>query len=91
MIGALVVILNVTASYMHIILTADTVARYLGYEISLFVVPPIFGALVGVAGAGLIQGSLKQNVIKYWWLPTLGIAMTMAPICLVIWAMSQAH
>jgi len=89
-VAIIVTFINITASGVHLTQSADTLARYFGYEVSLFVVPPLFGIFTGIVGI-LITGGFKKNFVRHWWLPTLGALSALTPVGFVMWAMSQPH
>jgi len=82
-----VIVASITVSYFHMVYTADSIASFAGYFISLAILPAIVGALIGSIGVSTLEKNIK-GIKTYWWVPAIGSIASLVPVTYVLFMMS---
>ncbi len=78
------IITNIIFSYLHIIYTADKVAKLVGHIVSVGILPFFVGGVLGCVTIIF----LNKN---FWWLPVICAFVTLIPLIHFIWLMSSPN
>jgi len=87
-ISFVVIITSFVISYYHALYTGDTVADYVGYFVSMAIVPSFFGGAIGYSALLIINTDVNKNIKKYLWLPAIGVVTSLVPTLIFIIGMS---
>lgn len=88
-VAAGVVLVSMAFTAWHLRYTADDLAAFTGYFVSVGVVPAVFGALVGLAGCAVLARGVIPSLSSYWWVAVVGALAAIGEVLLVIWRMSS--
>lgn len=75
-------------TYFHMMLWADTAAKYTNYYISLFALPFLFGLILGCLGSMLIEKGISTGLKRNWKIKFLGVFSSLA---LVIYSLGVMY
>jgi hypothetical protein len=84
----IVIVLSALATQLHMIYTADKIAKALGYFVSLGVLPVICGGAIGYVGLTLSGHQTSSDFKTFWWIPASGSLAALLLVGFVLWRMS---
>ena len=87
----LVIAASFACTSYHMMYTADTVANFLGYFISLAVLPALVGGIIGMTGIYALRKRVTGNIYEFWWLPTIGAVTSLILVGYVVLVMSMTE
>ena len=91
----LVVFSSLTGTYLHLAYTVDSLARHVGYVVSIAVLPFITGSLVGYLGSLVLRRNNPYDRVNNskdrWWLIILGAGSALLPVGFGALILLQSH